>query len=415
MKDLHTSSTGNPIAETEDEGLRQALLRMTKPASTALRENLEQFRAEFRDLSEEIKRAKTQILDREDGLARQDQELLAQIQRLENHQNQLEEKLAQLERDSRSQLDQASGQLHAELSTLGQSLQSPEENTSRLSPLLVPILHERAREDGVQFAEAVAPVIGPAIRHQIREARQDIIDALYPLIGQIIGKAISEAIRELTQKIDAQIRQQNQVQRRLNRFFNRLKGIPEAESALRDSLPYEAQRVFLIQRGSGLLIQYLSSTSEKETEADLIGSMLTAIRDFVHDSFESSQHELEEIVYGEQRILIENAQNVYLAVVISGTEPQGFHQLLRDTLNTLSLRYEKQLAGFNGEMEQLPNLESDLAPILAKPHVEESASPALSTKQKMGAAAGVLAVLLLLAALVLGCIFTVRLWPLVFR
>ena len=54
----------------------------------------------------------------------------------------------------------------------------------------------------------------------------------------------------------------------------------------------------------------------------LIGGMLTAIREFARESFGRGRTdtELDEIQYGDERIILQSGQYAYLAVVIRGVQ-----------------------------------------------------------------------------------------------
>jgi hypothetical protein len=372
--------------EEAAQGLRQALLRMTSPGYAALQAEIERLRDQLEVLGK--------LLDNTEERTEQgDQELREALALLRDQLGELESRLA-----------------------------DPEFEIKRVSPVLVPALGDRARQETENFAEAVAPVIGPAIRHQIRESKADIIDSLYPLIGQIIGKSVSESIRELARNIDLRLRQQLDFRTRLRRMAGRLKGVSEAELILREALPYTIQHIFLIHRQSGLLLQHLSRSGEEYRDSDLISGMLTAIQSFVRDSFGRGEEELEEVAYGDERILLESGQYAYLAVVLDGIEPQGYNELLREITHHINLQFEPALSRFNGEMDRLPDFREQLRPLLEPgptgPVVEagKGGAPAgaLTRNQKIALAAGLGGLLLLAALIAFQCIFTYRLWSVAF-
>jgi hypothetical protein len=401
------------------EGLRQALLRMTSPGYTELRERIDALRRELAALEHSLDQAEHALGQRDDGLAQEGQALRGLLDAASARQAQLEVNLHQLEARFHADLSGQAENLHAQISALQTSIASQGDNSERVAPVLLPLLYQQAREESAQFAEAVAPVIGPAIRRQIRDAKQDIVDALYPLIGQIIGKAISEAIRELARNVDARLHNQLNFKERMQRSFQRtllrLRGVSDAEAALREGLPYQVHRVLLIQRQSGLLLSQRSAAYETvQDDAEIISAMLSAIRSFVQDSFSSELGELGEITFGAQRILLESAQSAFLAVVISGVEPQGFHQQLRGTLDAVAVQFEREISGFSGDMQTLPDFNPYLAPLLDT-HAMPPAQPAQSGKQLLIFGGVALGLLLLLGALAFACVFTLRLWPLAFK
>ncbi|MEZ4710088.1 MAG: hypothetical protein R3A44_22975 [Caldilineaceae bacterium] len=200
----------------------------------------------------------------------------------------------------------------------------------------------------------ITPVMGDLIRNKIRENRDEMIEALYPIIGQLVMRAVSEAVRDLARKMDAQLHTTYSVSYQSRRLWARLNGVSESDLILRDSLPFHISEVFLIHRESGLLLWHgsLDQTSEL-TDADLISSMLTAIRDFTADAFGNNQEErLDEIQYGNHQILIETAQHVYIAVVAAGIEPAGFRSMLRRHVIAIQHSHYRKLADYNGDASQ---------------------------------------------------------------
>jgi hypothetical protein len=370
---------GEPVSEDAaerpaEEGLRQVLLRLTRPGYEPLQE-------EILDLREKLQALEAILKNLGLELREEDSQLLKQVRELR------------------------------------QEVVDPEAVSQRVAPELVPLLHTQARQNREALAEAVAPVIGPAIRSQIRAAKGDIIEALSPLIGQIIGKAISEAFRELTRNIDARLRRQFQFRERFSRWLARLKGVSEADLLLREALPYSIQHVFLIHRQSGLLLERLSAAGEAAQDLDLISGMLTAIQDFMRESFGKGEGDLEEIAQGDRRILLEGGQCAILAVVVKGVEPVGFARAIHQTIHDLHQRHARELCDFDGNMARLPDLKPALAPLLA-PDPEalpgESSPASMTQAQKWAAGAALGGAGLALALLIFACLFTVRLWPYAF-
>ncbi len=169
------------------------------------------------------------------------------------------------------------------------------------------------------MAEALGPIMGEAIRVQIRDSRKDMIEALYPVIGATVQRAVGEFTKEFQRNIDARLKATFGPQGMVRTAMARMRGVSSAELALRDLLPFSIKEIFLIQHGSGLLLAYSHPGSTEVADSDLISGMLTAIRDFVHDSFGHGDEdkELDEIQYGDERIIIQSGRAAYLAVVIT--------------------------------------------------------------------------------------------------
>lgn len=410
MVDLINKDSQDQQGRGQEEGLRQILLRLTASHYQNLQEEIDALRVSLAQIESDLALSNENLIERDDSL----QSLVGEAQIRLSH---LEMSLSSFDSSLREEISNQTSLLKIDLATLEEQLSEPQVVARQISPVLVPVISERVRQDQDEFAHAVAPVIGPAIRHQIRAAKDDIIDSLYPLIGLIIGKAIAEAMRELTRNIDARLRQGLDIKSRLRGLFARLRGVSEAELLLRESLPFTIQHVFLIQRSSGILLAHLSNLDEELKDTDLISGMLTAIRDFVRDSFGEQESELEEISYGQERILIKGGSLAYLAVVLEGIEPSGYGALIEDVIRQVNLQFEGELRAFSGEMDRLPDFTPSLIPLLTpsqeKMPVTISERP-MSRKQKLAVAGAIGGVLLFLTLIVFGCIFTIRLWPLVF-
>lgn len=147
---------------------------------------------------------------------------------------------------------------------------------------------ERRLADKDAFVAMITPVLGSAIRRSIRDAREEMIQALYPIIGQTVVRAVSEAIRDLARTLDAQMRTSFDLPAVGRRIQARVSGVSSAEMTLREALPFNVAEVFLIHRESGLLLWHLSRDPATAHDSDLISGMLTAIRDFVEESFGGS-------------------------------------------------------------------------------------------------------------------------------
>lgn len=230
---------------------------------------------------------------------------------------------------------------------------------------------ERRISDEEALIATVAPVLGDAIRRRIRDAREEMIESLSPIIGQVVVRAVSEAIRDLARTVDAQVRGSFSPRVLWWRLRARIGGASGGEMLLRESLPFQVAEVFLIHRQSGLLLRHVSREPEASVDSDLVGSMLTAIRDFAQDAFgQGREAQLDEIEYGSRRILIEAAQHAYLAAVVDGIEPPGFRAMMRELIVEVEHAHQRALRQYDGDPAQLASAEGALRSLLAasRPH-----------------------------------------------
>jgi len=211
----------------------------------------------------------------------------------------------------------------------------------------------------------ISPIMGDAIRRQIRDSREEMIEALYPIIGQLVVRAVTEAVRDLARAVDAQVRRSLDMRSLWWRIRARLRGVSSADASLRAMLPFEVREIFLVHRETGLLLRHISRDPNVGQDSDLVGSMLTAIRDFVQDAFgRGREGQLDEIEYGDQRVLIESSQHAYLAVVVDGVEPPGFRAEMRERVIQIEHRFADLLHDYEGDSSLLASAEEILLPLL---------------------------------------------------
>ncbi len=308
--------------------------------------------------------------------------------------------------------------LQVEVELLRRRAQADSEGlVESLTPVFSGLMRQQIRDSRDEMAEALGPVMGEAIRVQIRDSRKDMVEALYPIIGETVQQAISEFARELQQNIDARMRVTFRPRGILRTLWARVRGISPEELLLRDALPFSIREVFLIQHDSGLLLAHAHPGNSGAVDSDLISSMLTAIRDFAHDAFGhgAGEKELDEVQYGDQRIIIQSGSAAYLAVVLTGVEPDGFREQLREFVSELHVRYSRALRAYDGDPIDLPDLQSGVARLAIAPEEPESVAPGRLTRAQRWFLMGTVVTLILGG--MLACFylrFTIALLPVAF-
>lgn len=332
---------------------------------------------------------------------------------------QLDDLLAELERlhSLARETDNLSRDLKTEIEILRRKAQADSEGLiARVTPVLGDMIGRSIRDSRDEMAEALGPVMGEAMRVQIRDSRKDMVEALYPVIGETVQKAIGEFAREFQRNIDGRLQAAFGPSGVLRNTLARLRGVSPSQLAMRDSLPFSIREIFLIQHGSGLLIAHSHHGAAELTDSGLISAMLTAIRDFVHDSFSqgAKEEELDEVQYGDQRIIIQSGRVAYLAAVITGVEPEGFRARLRTFVSELHVKYEKTLRQFSGDPTMLPNLQPRIARLVAETMGGDSAPRKMSGRMKLAVTLGIVLGALLIALACFYLQFTIALYPVAF-
>ena len=257
----------------------------------------------------------------------------------------------------RRQLDEVQRRLEA----LGMT---PEELAEHL-PEAIALRSGRDR----QLARALAPTVETALTESVRRNPRQIATAIFPVLGPAIRKAIAEAMASLVNTINHALEHSLSPRGIRWRIEGWRTGVPYAQIVLRHALVYRVEQVFLIHADSGLMLGHAAPPELKATDADLISGMLTAIQDFVADSFaERDAGGLRRFSVGELTVFVERGPQAVIAAVVRGTAPDALLPTLQDALESIHFQFAVPFAEFAGDPKPFepahPLLEDCLATVL---------------------------------------------------
>lgn len=108
---------------------------------------------------------------------------------------------------------------------------------------------------------------------------------------------------------------------------------------------------------TGLLFAHASVEKDTAMDSDILAGMLTAVQNFVKDSFgdlsDTTEPGLKRLEYQKKKILIEYQDDFYLAGVIEGEEHAAMQSTLAGTAHNLMTKFGKVLAHWDGTPERL--------------------------------------------------------------
>ena len=204
-----------------------------------------------------------------------------------------------------------------------------EKTFERLPPELVTSLHN---DDG-RISDALVKPLSRSLAEAVRQQPQSIVDALFPVIGPSIRKAIAEALRDVVGNLNQAVESSLSLQGLRWRLEARRSGVPYAQVALRHSLRFHIDHVFLIEPGSGLVLHHESAPDLPEIDADAVAGMLSAINDFVHDAVaRDSRSALNSATVGEHVLWLIEGPRANLASFIRGAPPLALQAALAQRL-----------------------------------------------------------------------------------
>ncbi len=265
----------------------------------------------------------------------------------------------------------------------------------------------RSRQDK-KVTEALLPTVEEAIGISVRKNPQTLVDAIFPVIGPAIRKAISEALTGMVQGMNQTLEHSFSAQGMKWRLEAWRTGKSFGEVVLLHTLLYRVEQVFLIHRETGLLLQHVIAGTSSIQDADMVSGMLTAIQDFVHDSFSSQQSDtLDTLQVGGLTVWIEQGPRAILAGVIRGNAPQELRTTFHETLERIHLEFSRELESFEGEATVFDPAREYLEACL---QVQYDQSRQLSATKKSITPARVIAAVLLGVILIWGFFYVRDRW-----
>lgn len=273
-------------------------------------------------------------------------------------------------------------------------LDTPEVHAQELARSLPEAVRMRINEDE-QLANALAPTIDETLQLSVRENPQRVADALSPVMMPAIRKSIGDTIRAMVESLNAALERSLSVQGLRWRWESIRTGRPFAEVVLLRNLLYRVEEVYLIHRPSGSLLQHVATGERAVESPELVSGMLTAIQDFVRDSFGADSNEtLDTFRVGDFTVWVEQGPLTAIAMVIRGSAPVELRERLRDAQTVIRAQWTPQLEQFDGDTQSF----EPVRPVLGSCLVE-AAVPNAKKKKKLSPAF-VIAALVVIAGLV---------------
>ncbi|MDZ7962521.1 MAG: OmpA family protein [Aulosira sp. DedQUE10] len=252
-----------------------------------------------------------------------------------------------------------------QLNKLYERLDNPQIQAEDISRLLPEAVILRSKQDK-QLGEAIASTVETAIEASVKQDHNILSETLFPIIGPAARKAISATLLEMIQSLNQSLEYSLSRQSWQWRLEATKTGKSFAEIVLIRTLVYQVEQVFLIHKNTGLLLQHLITPQVTTQDPDLVSAMLTAIQDFVKDSFSVENHDgLQSLQFGELTIWIEEGPQALLAGIIRGKPPQELRLTLRDAIAKIHLRLSSEIHAFGGDTEPFTASKPYLEPCLA--------------------------------------------------
>jgi outer membrane protein OmpA-like peptidoglycan-associated protein len=254
-----------------------------------------------------------------------------------------------------------------ELQHLNSLLKDPEAFAEEIRKLL-PLSIKKMVDAGDLSMESLMPLLEEGLRQSIENHPEKLADILFPIMMPAIRKAVAADIRQMLDSLNKTLEYGFSLKRLVWRFQALFSGRKYSEIVLSHAYIYQVKQVFLIHKTTGLLLAQVSDDTEGHAaDADMVSSMLSAIKDFVQDSFTDKKgNTLEEINVGRLRILLEQGPYAIIAAVVEGNVPRAYHDLLKETIEGVHVSFYRELENFSGDVSPFEKDKALLKPCLQK-------------------------------------------------
>lgn len=250
-----------------------------------------------------------------------------------------------------------------------------------VSDIVTEALHDRENKDG-SVKHVIQPLVEDAVEQSVATNREKLISSLYPIVGSLVRKSVSAFLNEFMEKTNQLLENSLTIRGITWRIKAWRSGVSFAQYIAAQTFVYRVEHVFLIHKETGLLLKSVTLDTNSTNDAELISSMLTAINDFVGDSFltqkDSLREELQNVSTDNFTLMIKPGPNAIVVAAVTGNPPSYVNEQLQITLENIQKLYFSELTQFNGDNQAFDQTDNLLRECL----LSESKKDQQQTKKK---------------------------------
>ncbi len=260
------------------------------------------------------------------------------------------------------------------LKELHHRVDDPASRTEDVGSVVAEAIQLRRKQGGDQaLSAALTPTIETALRESVRSDPHTLADALFPVMGPAIRRSILETLRSFLESFNQVLDQSLSVKGLKWRLEALRTGRTFTEVALLHSLVFRVEQVFLIHKKTGLPLGHAVAPAVAMQDPGLVSGMLSAIQDFVRDSFHTPQEQgINRMNVGDLDVWIEQGPYAILACVIRGIAPRDLRDRMAEVLENVHRDYPEQLDAYDGDSSPFARVNSQLARCLEHRYREEA-------------------------------------------
>ena len=232
-----------------------------------------------------------------------------------------------------------------------------------VSEVITEAIFDRQKNDA-SLNNVLQPLVEESVQKSVTHHSDKMVSSLYPLMGNLVRKYVTAFLADFIERTNQLIENSLTIQSVKWRFEARRAGMDYAQYVASQTFVYRVEHVFLIHGETGLLLNSVAHNNNLKSDADIISSMLTAINDFVGDSFldsgDGQREQLQSVSTDNFNLLIKPGPKAIIVAAVIGHPPQQLSDQLQLTLEQIHSLYTDPLSDFEGDNEPFANTESAL-------------------------------------------------------
>lgn len=220
--------------------------------------------------------------------------------------------------------------------------------------VLTEALHDRQKADG-SVSQVLTPLVEKSVEASVRARKEQFVGYLYPIVGSLVRRAVSAFLAGLMERTNELLESSFTFKGLKWRFKAWQAGVSYSQYVVSRTFLFRVEQVLLIHRETGLLLKSVVRDKTQATDGDMVSAMLTAINDFVADSFSTeatdAEQNLDEIKTEDFTLLIKQGPQAVLVAAVTGNAPSDLAEQLQLTLEELHRLFGKEFKNFSGDCE----------------------------------------------------------------
>ena len=130
------------------------------------------------------------------------------------------------------------------------------------------------------------------------------------------------------------------------------------------SSPTIIDEIFLMTP-DGLLLKHYTRRLRPDQDENIMAGMLTAVQNFIKESFDEHGGRLKEIRFENYDILISHSKNVVVAAIISTAKPEKLRTQLKIVTEELEQRFGEKLTTWSGDKNEIGGVDSVMKQLIS--------------------------------------------------